>query len=73
MAESFLSFLGLGLQPPHASWGSLAAEGLRALRSHPRLVAFPSGALFTVLLASQYLGDWLRDRWSSRGAESLAD
>ena len=67
MAESFLSFLGLGLQPPHASWGSLAAEGLRALRSHPRLVAFPSGALFAVLLSSQYLGDWLRDRWSSRG------
>ncbi len=67
MAESFLSFLGLGLQPPHASWGTLASEGTRALRSHPHLLAFPSVALFLVLLASQYLGDWLRDRVSGQG------
>lgn len=65
MAESFLSFLGLGLQPPHASWGTLASEGTRALRSHPHLLIFPSLALFMVLLASQYLGDWLRDRVSA--------
>ncbi|NDD93106.1 ABC transporter permease [bacterium] len=65
MAESFLSFLGLGLQPPHASWGTLASEGTRALRSHPHLLIFPSVALFLVLLASQYLGDWLRDRVSA--------
>ncbi|MBU6375492.1 MAG: ABC transporter permease [Bdellovibrionales bacterium] len=65
MAESFLSFLGLGLQPPHASWGTLASEGTRALRSHPHLLIFPSVALFSVLLASQYLGDWLRDRVSA--------
>lgn len=64
MSESFLSFLGLGLQPPHASWGTLASEGTRALRSHPHLLAFPSVALFVVLLACQYLGDWLRDRVS---------
>ena len=64
MSESFLSFLGLGLQPPHASWGTLASEGTRALRSHPHLLASPSIALFITLLASQYLGDWLRDRVS---------
>jgi oligopeptide transport system permease protein len=66
MSESFLSFLGLGLQPPHASWGTLASEGTRALRSHPHLLASPSIALFLTLLASQYLGDWLRDRVSGR-------
>ncbi len=73
MAESFLSFLGLGLQPPHASWGTLASEGSRALRSHPHLLAFPSVALFVVLLASQYLGDWLRDRVSGQGRLGAVD
>jgi oligopeptide transport system permease protein len=73
MAESFLSFLGLGLQPPHASWGTLASEGTRALRSHPHLLAFPSVALFLVLLASQYLGDWLRDRVSGQGRLGTVD
>lgn len=57
MAESFLSFLGLGVQPPFASWGTLSAEGTRALRTHPHLVFFPAGALFLTLLAVQYLGD----------------
>jgi oligopeptide transport system permease protein len=73
MSESFLSFLGLGLQPPHASWGTLASEGTRALRSHPHLLAFPSIALFLVLLASQYLGDWLRDRVSGQGRIDSSD
>lgn len=61
MAESFLSFLGLGLQPPFASWGTLASEGTRVLRSHPHLLFLPATVLFLTLLATQYLGDWLRD------------
>lgn len=73
MSESFLSFLGLGLQPPHASWGTLASEGTRALRSHPHLLAFPSLALFLVLLASQYLGDWMRDRISGASKQSPSE
>lgn len=61
MSESFLSFLGLGLQPPFASWGTLASEGTRVLRSHPHLLFLPATVLFLTLLATQYLGDWLRD------------
>ena len=61
MTESFLSFVGLGLQPPYASWGTLASEGMRALRSYPHLILFPGIALFVTLLAFNLLGDGLRD------------
>ncbi len=61
MTESFLSFIGLGLQPPYASWGTLASEGMRALRSYPHLILFPGIALFVTLLAFNLLGDGLRD------------
>lgn len=61
LAESFLSFLGLGLQPPYASWGTLANEGFRAMQTHPHLIIFPGGALFLTMLAFNFLGDGLRD------------
>lgn len=61
MAESFLSFLGLGLQPPFSSWGTLASEGFRAIQSFPHLIIFPGGILFLTMLAFNYLGDGLRD------------
>jgi oligopeptide transport system permease protein len=61
MAESFLSFIGLGLQPPFSSWGTLANEGFRAMRSYPHLLIFPSVFLFLTMLAFNYLGDGLRD------------
>lgn len=61
MAESFLSFIGLGLQPPFSSWGTLANEGFRAMRSYPYLLFFPSLFLFATMLAFNYLGDGLRD------------
>lgn len=71
MAESFLSFLGLGLQPPYSSWGTLANEGFRAMKSFPHLIIFPGTVLFVTMLAFNYLGDGLRD-WldpmSERGA-----
>jgi oligopeptide transport system permease protein len=57
LTESFLSFLGLGVQPPQASWGSLAAEGYRSLQSHPRLLIYPGLALTLCLLSLQLLGD----------------
>ncbi len=59
MAESFLSFLGIGIQPPYASWGSLANEGFRAMRSYPHLMIYPGGILFITMIAFQYLGDGL--------------
>lgn len=61
MAESFLSFIGLGLQPPFSSWGTLASDGFRAIRSFPHLIIFPGSILFITLLAFNYLGDGLRD------------
>ena len=61
LAESFLSFVGLGLQPPYSSWGTLANEGFRGIQSYPHLLIFPGFALFATLLAFHFLGDALRD------------
>jgi oligopeptide transport system permease protein len=61
MAESFLSFVGLGLEPPYASWGTLANEGWRAYRTYPYLIIFPGVVLFLTILAFNFLGDGLRD------------
>jgi len=64
--ESFLSYLGLGIQPPMASWGSLIAEGaeqINPIRIYWWLIAFPGAFLITTLLALNFLGDGLRDAW----------
>jgi oligopeptide transport system permease protein len=64
--ESFLSYLGLGVQPPMASWGTLIAEGvgqINAIRIYWWLIIFPGGILVTTLLALNFLGDGLRDAW----------
>jgi oligopeptide transport system permease protein len=68
--ESFLSYLGLGIQPPMASWGSLIAEGadqMNPIRIYWWLIVFPGGALVSTLLALNFLGDGLRDAWDVRG------
>jgi oligopeptide transport system permease protein len=59
--ESFLSFLGLGLQPPFSSWGVLANEGWRSLNTYPHLMIAPGIALFVAMLAFNLFGDGLRD------------
>jgi oligopeptide transport system permease protein len=64
--ESFLSYLGLGVEPPMASWGTLIYEGvsqINPIRIYWWLVIFPSGVLVTTLLALNFLGDGLRDAW----------
>jgi oligopeptide transport system permease protein len=61
LAESFLSFLGLGLQPPYASWGVLANDGWRSLASYPHLILPPGIAIFLVMLSFNLFGDGLRD------------
>jgi len=64
--ESFLSFLGLGVEPPMASWGTLIAEGvgqINPVRVYWWLIVFPGGVLVTTLLALNFLGDGLRDAW----------
>lgn len=68
--ESFLSYLGLGIQPPMASWGSLIAEGadqMNPIRIYWWLIVFPGGLLVTTLLALNFVGDGLRDAWDVRG------
>jgi len=70
LQESFLSFLGVGVQPPQATWGSLAADGVRALnpiRFDWWLVVFPCTALSITLLALNFVGDGLRDAFEARG------
>jgi oligopeptide transport system permease protein len=59
LVESFLSFMGLGLPPPHASWGGLAHEGMRALEVFPHLIIFPGAFLYLTLQSIQTLSDHL--------------
>ena len=68
--ESFLSYLGLGVQPPQASWGSLIAEGaqrINSVRIYWWLIISPGVMLTTTLLALNFLGDGLRDAFDPRG------
>lgn len=67
--ESFLSYLGLGIQPPKASLGSLIAEGacqINPIRTYWWLIIFPALTLATILLALNFVGDGLRDALSPR-------
>jgi oligopeptide transport system permease protein len=61
LQEAFLSFLGLGVQPPAASWGTLVSDGAKVLALFPWLVIFPGIALSLTLLCFNFLGDGLRD------------
>jgi oligopeptide transport system permease protein len=72
--EAFLSFLGLGVQAPMASWGSLAAEGaanINPLRVYWWLVVFPGGLLALTLFAMNFFGDGLRDALDPRSRERV--
>lgn len=59
--ESFLSFLGLGVQPPTPSWGGMLGEGRMYMLTHPWLATFPGLAIFVTTLGINLLGDGLRD------------
>ena len=61
LAESTLAYIGIGVQPPRASWGSLVAEGQKYIRSEPHLVFFPAVFIATALIGFTFLGDGLRD------------
>jgi len=61
LTEAFLSFLGLGVQPPYASWGSLAAEGIKAISVYPWQLIFPGVTMALTLFSLNFLGDGLRD------------
>ncbi|MCF6260105.1 MAG: ABC transporter permease [Gammaproteobacteria bacterium] len=66
IAEAGLSFLGLGVQPPEASWGSMIRDGARYLLVAPHMVLVPGVALMLVVLSVNLLGDRLRDKLDVR-------
>ena len=72
LQEAFLSFLGLGVQPPNASWGTLVSDGARVLALFPWLVIFPGVALSLTLLCFNFLGDGLRDALDPQGRRDPA-
>ena len=66
IAEAGLSFLGLGVQPPGASWGAMIRDGTRYMLVAPHLVLAPGAAICAVVLSVNLLGDRLRDRLDKR-------
>ena len=72
LTESGLSFLGLGVQPPTASWGSLLGDGREAADQAWWLMVFPGAAVFGVLLLVNHLGEAARRRFDPRGAHEPA-
>jgi len=68
LLEAFLSFLGLGVQPPATSWGLLISHGAETMEEFPWLLIFPGAALTLTLFALNFLGDGLRDALDVRGS-----
>lgn len=67
LAESSLSFLGVGIQPPIPSWGLMIAEGKEAMFYRPWMVVFPGLCLFALVIGANLFGDGLRDVTSPEG------
>lgn len=71
LAESTLSFIGLGINDPYSnwgtSWGTLAQDGWRAMRTYPHVIFFPGLAIFLTILAFNFLGNTLRDILDPKG------
>jgi peptide/nickel transport system permease protein len=61
LVETGLSFLGLGVQPPTASWGSMVNEGARFLERAPWIALCSGGAIFLTVLGANFTGDAVRD------------
>ena len=66
LQEAFLSFLGLGVQPPQSSWGTLISDGAGVMALFPWMVFFPAAMLAAVLFSLNFLGDGLRDALDPR-------
>lgn len=65
--ESFMSFIGLGVTPPLASWGTLTSEAVETMRAYPHQLFFPAAAISLTMFAFNFLGDGLRDALDPRG------
>ena len=64
--EAFLSFIGIGIMPPLASWGSMASAGRLSIPSHPNVLLLPSLAITITMLAFNFVGDGLRDAFDPK-------
>jgi len=69
LLESFLSFLGLGVQPPMSSWGVLIKDGAAGMEVYPRLLIFPGTIFVLTLFSLNFLGDGLRDALDVRSSK----
>jgi oligopeptide transport system permease protein len=69
LGEAFLSFIGLGISPPDASWGQMAEEGRRVYRVVPHVIVIPSVAIATLVLCANFIADGLRDALDPRTRE----
>lgn len=69
LLEAFISFIGLGVQPPMSSWGSLIADGVETMQEYPWLLLFPGALLSLSLFSLNFLGDGLRDALDVRAAK----
>ncbi len=70
LGEAFLSFIGLGISPPDASWGQMAEEGRLAYRVAPHIIAVPSIMIATLVLCANFIADGLRDALDPRTRET---
>jgi oligopeptide transport system permease protein len=68
LLEAFISFLGLGVQPPASSWGSLISDGVETMEEYPWLLVYPGIILSATLFALNFLGDGLRDALDVRAS-----
>jgi len=69
--EAFLSFLGLGISAPYASWGSLIGDAVEGMRAYPWRLFFPAIAMTVFLFAMNFLGDGLRDAFDPQSKNKL--
>jgi oligopeptide transport system permease protein len=69
LLEAFLSFLGLGVQPPASSWGLLIREGAESMEEYPWLLIFPGLILSVTLFSLNFIGDGLRDALDPRSSQ----
>ena len=69
--EAFLSFLGLGISAPYASWGSLIGDAVEGMKAYPWRLFFPAAAMTIFLFAMNFLGDGLRDAFDPQSKNKL--
>jgi oligopeptide transport system permease protein len=69
LGEAFLSFIGLGINPPKASWGTLAQDGYQYYQAHPYIIVIPSIMIAWLILSAFFIADGLRDALDPRSRE----